>query len=339
MGERIKMKRIVYVSALVMFTLACFCSGSAQTSRGGANAPVGSNVLTALPASDAVMTVDVQRLYREALPRIYASDPAKLAEINADIEEFKTRTGLDPRAFERVTVGVRVVQTPLGMIKLQSVALARGTFSAAALVAAGRIAAKGGYQEQQYKGKTIYLFNLGRQVRFLGLRWLNLAVVVLDSNTLAFGQPERVRMTIDAMSGGARVAADVVALAQRDPNAIIGMGGNVPAALKQIELPSPELSKSVASIRQFYSSFGTSVNGFQMLTVLRTDNADAAHNLSDTVEGLKLLAPLGIARMRADKAKQLQQLVDNTKVTTVGNDVQISLDVADASVATLVHMF
>ena len=173
----------------------------------------------------------------------------------------------------------------------------------------------------------------------MGLRWTNLAVVVLDANTLAFGQPDRVRATVDALGGGTRVASDVVALAQRDPNAIIGMGGNVPAALRGIELPSPELSKSVASIRQFYSSFGTSASGFQMLTVLRTDNAEAARNLSDTVEGLKLLAPLGIARMPVAKAKQLQQLVDNTKVTTAGNDVQISLDVADASVATLVHVF
>jgi len=333
------MKRMVYVLALVIFASACVCSADAQTNRRGTNTSAVPGALAALPASDAVMTVDVQRLYKEALPRIYASDPAKLAEINSDIETFKTRTGLDPRAFERVAVGVRVVQTPLGMIKLQSVAIARGTFSAAALVAAGRIAAKGGYQEQQYKGKTIYLFNLGQQVKFLGLRWTNLAVVVLDGNTLAFGQPERVRAAVDALSGGARVATDVVALAQHDPNAIIGMGGNLPAALKQIELPSPELSKSVASIRQFYSSFGTSTNGFQMLTVLRTDNADAARNLSDTVEGLKLLAPLYTARRSDDKAKLLQQLVDNTKVTTVGNDVQISLEIADTNVATLVRVF
>src|SRR5205085_6721171 len=225
-GERIKIKRTVYVLALVIFTSSCVCSADAQTNRRGTNTSAVPGALAALPASDAVMTVDVQRLYKEALPRIYASDPAKLAEINSDIETFKTRTGLDPRAFERVAVGVRVVQTPLGMIKLQSVAIARGTFSAAALVAAGRIAAKGGYQEQQYKGKTIYLFNLGQQVKFLGLRWTNLAVVVLDANTLAFGQPERVRAAVDALGGGARVAADVVALAQHDPNAIIGMGGN-----------------------------------------------------------------------------------------------------------------
>jgi hypothetical protein len=333
------MKRIFSVLALGIFTLACVCAASAQTNRSGTNAAARSSVFTALPASDAVLTVDAQRLYKEALPRIYASDPAKLAEINSDIEEFKTRTGLDPRAFERVAVGVRVVETPLGMIKLQPVAIVRGTFSAGAIVAAGRIAAKGNYQEQQYKGRTIYQFNLGPQVKFLGLRWTNLAVVVLDQNTLAFGQPERVRAAIDATSGGARVAADVVALAQHDPNAIIGMGGNLPAALKQIELPSPELSKSLASIRQFYSSVGTSTSGFQMLTVLHTDAADAARNLSDTVEGLKLLAPLGIARMSGDKAKMLQQLVDNTKVTTAGNDVQISLDIADANVATLVRVF
>jgi hypothetical protein len=299
------------------------------------------SALAALPASDAVMAVDVQRLFKEALPRVYANEPAKLAEINADIEEFKTRTGLDPRSFERMAVGVHFADLPDGGVKLEPVAIARGRFNAAAMVAAGRIAAQGKYQEQQYKGKTIYVFNLGEQIKFLNLRWAELAVVVLDQNTLAFGRPGRVRAAVDVSSGtGVRVANDVVALAQQDPNAIIGLGGNMPAALtRQLDFLSPEISRSVASIRQFYGTVGAGTSGFEMLTVFRTGSAADAKNLSETVDGLKMLAPLGIARMRADKAKLVQQLVNNTKVTTQGNEVQIRLDLADANVATLVRVF
>src|ERR1041384_5124571 len=198
------MKRIFSVLALGIFTLACVCAASAQTNRSGTNAAARSSVFTALPASDAVLTVDAQRLYKEALPRIYASDPAKLAEINADIAVFKTRTGLDPRAFERVAVGVQIDETPLGAIKLRPVAIARGTFNAGALVAAGRIAAKGGYEEEKYKGRTIYRFHFDQQIKFLGLRWMDVGVVVLDQHTLVIGQPARVRATIDATTGGAR---------------------------------------------------------------------------------------------------------------------------------------
>jgi hypothetical protein len=334
------MKRIIYVLAL---TAVFVWPVGAQTTRASAarTTQTGSNVLTALPASDAVLSVDVQRLYRDALPRVYASDAAKLAEINADIEQFKTRTGLDPRSFERLAVGVHFNELAGGGVKLEPVAIARGSFNAAALVAAGRIAAQGKYTEQKYQGKTIYLFTLDNQVKFLNLRWAELAVVVLDGNTLAFGQPERVRAAVDANGGrAARVANDVVALATRDPNAIIGMGGNVPAALtRQLDFLSPEISRSVASIRQFYGTVGTSTSGFEMLTVLRTGSAADARNLSETVDGLKMLAPLGIARMRGDKAKLVQQLVDTTKVTTQGSDVLIRLDLADANVATLVRVF
>jgi hypothetical protein len=335
------MKRTVYVLALAA---ALVLPAAAQTNRSVAGAPptqAAASVLTALPVSDAVLTVDVQRLFKEALPRVYANEPAKLAEVNADIEAFKARTGLDPRAFERVAVGVNAVELPSGRVKLAPVAIARGSFNAAALAAAGRIAAQGKYQEQQYRGKTIYLFSLDEQVKFLNLRWAELAVVVLDQNTLAFGQPERVRAAVDASGGRtARVANDVVALAQHDPNAIIGLGGNMPAALtRQLGFLSPEISRSVASIRQFYGTVSTSAGGFEMLTVLRTGSAADARNLSETVDGLKMLAPLGMARMRADKAKLVQQLIENTKVTTQGSDVQIRLDLADANVATLVRVF
>lgn len=332
------MKRIVYILACAVCTMIWAGAVCAQTKRSAGAAQGVPDVLASLPASDAVLTVDVQRLYKEALPRIYGSDPAKLAEINADLETFKARTGLDPRSFERVAVGVQVGETPLGAIKLRPVAIARGTFNAGALVAAGRIAAKGGYAEEQYKGRTIYRFNLGQQVRFLGLRWMDVGVVVLDQHTLVIGQPDRVRATIDATAGGARVAQDVSALALRDPNAIVGFGGNLPASLKQIEMPSPELAKSIASIRQFYGSMSASTTGFQMLTVLRTDSAEAARNLSDTVEGLKMLAPLGLSRLPVEKAKLAQQLVDETKVTTQGNDVQIRLELADANMAALVRL-
>jgi hypothetical protein len=339
----LQMKNIVSVLALVALAAVSAAAVSAQTTRRAAGAAAQSSVpaaVAALPASDAVVAVDAQRLYKEALPRIFASEPAKLAEINADMDEFKTRTGLDPRQFERVGVGVKFVATGASKVKMEAVAVARGNFNAAALVAAGRIAAQGKYAEQRYKGKTIYVFTLDRQLGFLNLKWTELAAVVLDRNTLAFGQADRVRATIDAATGGAHVSAEVAALATRVPNAIIGLGGNVPAALThQLDFLSPEITRSIASIRQFYGTVGADAAGFQMMTVLRTDDAAAARTLTDTVEGLRQLAPFAIGRLQGEKAKLAQQLVDNTKVAVQGNEVHISLDLADANVATLVRVF
>ena len=132
----------------------------------------------------------------------------------------------------------------------------------------------------------------------------------------------------------------VVGLALRDPNAIVGFGGNMPASVtRQLGFLNPEISRSLASIRQFYGSLNADAAGFQMLTVLHTNSAADADTLSATVEGLKQLAPLAAMRMSGEKVKLIQQLTESTKVTTTGPDVQISLALADTNVATLVRVF
>ena len=69
-----------------------------------------------------------------------AGNPAKLSEVNASIDRFKERTGLDPRMFQQVALGVRFTYPSEGVTKVETVALADGTFSAAGMVAAGRVA-------------------------------------------------------------------------------------------------------------------------------------------------------------------------------------------------------
>ena len=64
-------------------------------------------LMASLPESDAVAQVKVKQLLSEAMPRMLASNPAKLNEVNASIERFKDRTGLDPRMFQQVALGVR----------------------------------------------------------------------------------------------------------------------------------------------------------------------------------------------------------------------------------------
>ena len=58
-----------------------------------------------------------------------------------------------------------------------------------------------------------------------------LAVCALNNNTLALGSPANVRAAIDAGKIRRRANAELVALATRDPDAVIGFGGNVPQKL------------------------------------------------------------------------------------------------------------
>ncbi|MDQ1610521.1 MAG: hypothetical protein QOG00_452 [Pyrinomonadaceae bacterium] len=318
-------------------------AAGAQAATTTAQAATTTALFASLPTSDAVMLVDVQRLLSEGLPRAYNNNPAELARANAEIDQFKTRTGIDARAFERVAVGVSYVQTATGKTLVETVAVARGKFNAATLVAAARPAANNRMTEEKYAGKTVYVFNVDAQVKLLGLfnaRLSDVAFVALDANTIAVGKLERVRAAIDAHAGRGRVSPDITALATRDANALIGAGGNIPAWLTQnLDIGGGNLSASIASVRQFYSTLATTANGFNFLTALRTDSAGAAKTLSSTLTSLKSLAPFAIGQMAAPRARPLQSLVENTKVGAEGNDVLITLQLAQVDVAALLDAF
>ncbi|MDX6385116.1 MAG: hypothetical protein QOK48_2689, partial [Blastocatellia bacterium] len=124
-------KKFLTPSVALLFVLVSlgsgFGSGSAQRKPANNSAP-STEALSYLPASDGIALVDVHRLINETLPRIFAADPAKLAQANAEIEKFKTRTGIDPRSFDRVVLGTRYTYPSPKVTKLETVAIARGTF-------------------------------------------------------------------------------------------------------------------------------------------------------------------------------------------------------------------
>jgi len=347
------MKRNIYAALLTFAVLLASLAATAtraQTNRRPAGAQRTPAVQAAaqdvvpLPASDAVVFVDLRRLLSDAIPRALASDPAKLAEVNADIEQFKTRTGIDPRAFDRLAVGARLASLPDGKLKIDhAVAIAHGTFDPGALVAAGRLAANGQYTEQKFGGKSIYVFRPQDRIKLFGLlsvRASELALTVLDANTLAIGEPEAVRAAINAQAGRGRVSAEMVTLARQNPNAIIGFGGRVPAAAtKDLDLGNAEISRSVASIRQFYGSLGTTPDGFDLLTVLRTLSARDAQSLGDTITALKQFAPLLLARLPGERGRVAQKAIDSLRVTAQGPEVQLRLAVPQTDIAALVNAF
>lgn len=294
------------------------------------------DVLSLLPASDAVAVVDVHRLLNEALPRIFSGDLAKLAQVNSEVEQFKTRTGIDPRTFDRVALGLRYTYPSATVTKIETVAIAHGTFDARALIAAGRSAASGKYREVNHHGATIAVFNIGDQIKFLGLwnmKVNELAACALDRNTLAIGSLPNVRAAIEAGKSG-RASSDLVALATRDPNALIGFSGSVTSELlKNLNVGNDAIAKDVNSIRQVYGSIGMTEKDFTLLLVARAATAADARNLSDTVTGLKQLGGILIARLAPAKKNLAQSALDNLQITTRANELEIRTQFAAADLS------
>lgn len=334
------MNKRIYVAlfALGIMLVAIIAPVSkGQTRVASASTRVVSDPLTALPPSDAVILIDMKRLLTDVLPRSLAGNPSRLAQANTEIDDFKRRTGVDIRSFDRVAVGMRYLTPSAGTVKTETVAIGRGSFNAAGIIAAGRLAANGRYQEQKYRGGTIYIFRLNDQVKLLGLlniKLRDIAVTTLDAGTLAIGDPTGVRAAFDASNGGGRVSNELVQLASRNPNAFIGFGTNLPSSVTQnLNIGNDEIARNAASVRQAYGSVSTTATGYELFTVARTEKPDQAQSLNDMLAGLKQLGSIFAARLPAAKGRLAQNALDNLKLTTQGNELQIRLAVSQEDIS------
>lgn len=329
--------------ALAFFLVALFSgfgSGAPARTSGTTAAAPPVDALSYLPASDAIALIDVRRLLNETMPGILAGDQAKLATANAEIDKFKTRTGIDLRSFDRVVLGVRYAYPSARVTKLETVAIAHGKFDAKGLEAAAKIAAGGKFREEKYRGATILIFSINDRMKLLGLwdmRITELAVCALDPNSLAIGTLPNVRAAIEAGKRGSRANADLVLLASRDPRAVIGFGANVPRELMaNLNVGNDTIAKDVNSIRQAYGSIGSTASDVSLMLVARTDTADSAKNLSDTITGLTQLGGMLVAQMAQPRKALAQSALNNLKITTRGTELEIRTQVAAANLASII---
>ena len=332
------MKTRFLTVAIVFVALFSQLEARAQT-RGRSTAQPAPALMSSLPQSDAVAQVKVKQLLSEAMPRMLTSNPAKLSEVNASIDRFKDRTGLDPRMFQEVALGVRFTYPSEGVTKVQTVALANGTFSAAAMVAAGRVASNGKYREEKYQDKTIYIFTVDENLKLLGLfdvRIGELAAAPMDTNVLALGDPAGVRSVIDASRSRKQVNADLIALASRDPNAVIGFGSNISEQLiGNLDIGNAPIATDLRSLRQVYGSVGTTETDLQLFIAARAVNAQAAKSFGDTLEGLKQFGSFFVGRLSGAKGVLAKSALSNLKIVADANELQITTSVAQAEVGPL----
>src|SRR5256714_2104334 len=205
--------KIIITSAIIIVALVSALPAAGQRQRTVPATPP--NVAGYLPASDAIAVVDVKRMLNETMPGIVGGDAAKLAEANAEVDKFKTRTGVDLHSMDRVVIGIRYTYPTATSTRLETVAIAHGTFDARAVAASVRAAASGKSREEKYRGATITIINVNDDLKLIGLwnmRVNELAICLLDQNSLALGTLANVRAAVDAGRAG-RAPADVMSLA------------------------------------------------------------------------------------------------------------------------------
>lgn len=333
-----KQYSIIRISALVIFAFSVVLGQSLVNAQPASRAKT-ADIFSFVPASDGVVVIDTNRLLNETLPRVFAGDAAKLAQINSELDKFKTQTGIDPRSFDRAVVSARYVHPSPTVTKLEPVAIAQGKFDARAITLAARVAGKGQVREEKHRGATIVVLTVNDQMKLFGLwnmRVRDLAITALNANTVAVGTPATVRAAIDAGKTPRRDSVDLVSLAMRDPNAVIGFGSNVPKALwSNLNLGTDQIAQAVGSVQQAYGSVGTTETDVALTIVARTETPAAAKELGETLTGLKQLAGLLVMSMKADNRALTQNAVANLTINSRANEVELKTQVTAANLASL----
>jgi hypothetical protein len=327
---------------------------TATTTTKASGAATASTALAALPASDFVIFVDTQRLVTDTLPNFLAGDAVLLAKINAKLDRFQKETGVDTRSFDSLAIGIRFPAQSSG--EMRFVAIAHGSFVASDLIEAGFAAAKSrdniSREEQVYEGKKIFILTSRRDREAAADDAANartdaqlnartdaqrMAVAELDGNTIAMGDLESVRATLNQSL--ARVDQGLVDLATRTPNAVAGFAGNVPPGMAR-GLGNDRFEKLAASIRQLYGSASTVGTEARTLVAARTENAEQAHDIAQAINGLKLISKLGMGS-GANKAEAdaLSSLLKGLTVTSQDNEVELKLNVTQPEIAPLMRHF
>jgi hypothetical protein len=340
--------------ALTLLATVAFVVGSNTGTRAAST----NAALAALPASDFVISIDAQRALSETLPSMLASNPALLAKMNAALEKFEKETGINPRSFESVAIGGRLIA---GSHRDSAVVIARGSFNSDAILENAFAAAKARgekfqKEEQQYEGKRIILVSPTRNIKAeveTGDKASEatvsvkrgttdkMAIAVLDANTLAFGELDSVRAAVDASMGRNRVDDELVQLATQTPNAIIGFSGKIPQSFTEKNSSGKgSMEKYFASIRQFYGSFSANGTDAETLVAVRTETSEQASDIGQALNTLKTLSAFGFSQSSSGSAAKDNYLADVLKgvsITTQGNEVQINVKIPQASIDPLMR--
>lgn len=345
MHKRFQVSLMIAVMALltVVFTAARMEQRATATTATTASAQLGS-----LPASDIIIFVDTQRFVNDTLPNFLANDPALSAKVNAKLDRFQKETGIDPRSFDSLAIGLRL-NAPRAGGDFKFVAIAHGSFNASSLIDTGFETARKKEnirrEEQTVEGKKIFVLSNARDVDENG-EPINrpdahkMAVAELDASTIALGDLESIRATVNP--GVARVEQTLVDLATRTPNAFAGFAGNLPpGAAQSFGFRNGRADKLAASVRQIYGSVSTAGTAAETLLGLRTENQDQARDIAQAINGLKLISKLGFGKSGANKAEAeaFSNLIENLSVTSQNDEVEIKLNTTQSDIAPLMRRF
>ncbi|MEO6588341.1 MAG: hypothetical protein ABIP06_03345 [Pyrinomonadaceae bacterium] len=342
-----KIKLLTFLTAAFVFALF---AGLFDTKTSAKNA---SELAALLPASDIVVTMDAQKTFNTALPQVLSANQEMLDRINAHIDEMKTKIGIDARQFEQIAVGAKTRQISPQQTEVEPFILARGTFNSTQLITIAKLASKGKYTEEKIGSRTVYVFKInelsaqnkpqtsnsffGRMMdKMLKSLSSEIAVTAFDNNTLAFGTAARVREAFAANSKS-RVSAEMLGLANKNPNAVVNFGGKMPKGIGALlPLDNDELGKTIDAISQFSGSLDVADGKTNLFVMAKTLKEDDALNLYDTIDAMRSLGKMFLGGNKNPDKQVYARMIENANITRNGTEVSLDLQVPQSDLDVIV---
>lgn len=309
------------------------------------------DLVTLLPASDGIVTMDSKRFFASALPQMLSGNKEMLDEINAKIDEFKTKTGIDIRQFDQTAIGVSAKEISPANTDFEAVVLARGKFDADSLATLVKFASEGKYREEKIGNRTVYIFSPKEVIQKNKTAVKNpmlqkvmnmifpaisgeMAITAYDAKTLAFGTPDRVRLTLNTDRPG--IDEDLMAMVSKNPTAVGSFALNMPkGAAGFLELGDDELGQNIASIRQMFGYMNVVGENTVVSVTAKTLKAENAESLKTSLNALKVFGDMLEGSKREDQ-RVYGRMVKNVKITSVGNQVSFDLQVPQSDINVLI---
>lgn len=293
-------------------------------------------LVSMLPASDGVTTLDVKRFFGEALPKLLSSNQPMLGKITGEIDKFQAKSGIDIRQFDSIAAGVTSKKIAEKKYDLEPVVIARGQISSAALIGAAKLAADGKFTEERLGDHTIYVFS---GAKMAGRSETNkfhdtIAVTAIDSTTIAFGTLPRVRQTLE---GKTRVSPELTTLLEQSPAAVTSFAAKLPAGMKAfLPLENDDLGKNIDSIQYVYGNADVAAEVASVHMTARTIQNAQAKSLHETLTGLQMLGKAFLGGAKGADKQVFSRMIENVKFSVKANEVVMDLQVPQGDIDILV---
>jgi hypothetical protein len=293
--------------------------------------------LASLPDADALVYVNMHKIFNEAAPRV--APPEELTKMRAAFADLKKTIGIDPSTLEYVVLAIRFNKpaADLSFVAPDVMAVISGDFSSDSLMTLGQLHLQERARVEKYGSRSIVLVKIDpiaeqAEKNPILKPFAELGAIPLSANSIAIGNLRYLKSAADAADGNGRISTASLESLLRDSNALIAASGAPLASFaKSFGLLGLENTtrdpRCDTRFGNFYAAITMNETNYTFRGAMNADNPDTAKIINNLLSGL---VQQGLSSV---PDKDAQKVLESLKMTTKESEVVWEADVPVAYVA------